>query len=189
MCIECSRVADRARRENLERRAANNERSKQYYADNKDEFLAKCRKYYRDNHEASLLRMAEFRKRNPQKRKEYYAKNREAALSYRKVYAIRNREKVNEYLRRRRAFKNSADGFHTSNEVKILFIKQGGHCAACNSKLIVSGPCKYHIDHIVPLSKGGSDWISNIQLLCRFCNCSKKDKLPHEWAKARGPLI
>ena len=37
----------------------------------------------------------------------------------------------------------------------------------------------YEVDHVVPKSKGGTDHLGNLQLLCGHCNKIKGDK-PHE---------
>ena len=51
-----------------------------------------------------------------------------------------------------------------------LFGKQEGHCAGCNLFLPIQN---LSIDHVVPRSKGGSDHIDNLQLLCHACNSIK----------------
>ena len=41
---------------------------------------------------------------------------------------------------------------------------------------------RYHVDHVIPLSKGGSDGRENIVISCPSCNMSKKDKMPEVFA-------
>jgi len=46
-----------------------------------------------------------------------------------------------------------------------------GKCVQCSSNE------KLEFDHIVPVSKGGSNTVRNIQLLCEKCNRKKSDKI------------
>lgn len=61
-----------------------------------------------------------------------------------------------------------------------LFGEQGGYCNICETRFD-----KQHleVDHIIPISKGGSDHISNLQLLCSSCNRHKGDRT-QEWTLA-----
>ena len=78
---------------------------------------------------------------------------------------------------RRRAAEFRADGHHTAADIKRIFADQGGICAAC--KIDVSGG--YQVDHVRPLSRDGSNWPENLQILCKPCNCSKNDRTMCEW--------
>ena len=59
----------------------------------------------------------------------------------------------------------------------ILYGEQGGHCAGCKEHF---EPRHLEIDHIVPRSRGGSDHMDNLQLLCGSCNRIKGNR-PHEY--------
>lgn len=61
-----------------------------------------------------------------------------------------------------------------SNYRKIfneLLHKYNFKCVCCGSKE------KLSVDHIKPVSKGGTDDITNLQILCKSCNSSKGAKL------------
>lgn len=103
------------------------------------------------------------------------------------IWAKANRHILRQHERRRRARKKGAEGSHTLAEVKALEKAQRGLCAApgCRAKLSAG----YHVDHIVPLARGGSDFIRNIQLCCPSCNHSKAARDPIEWAQSLGCLL
>jgi hypothetical protein len=45
---------------------------------------------------------------------------------------------------------------------------------------------KYEADHIIPIGREGcTQYIWNIQLLCKSCNCSKNDRAMEEWLSTR----
>ena len=63
----------------------------------------------------------------------------------------------------------------------VLYGQQEGLCAGCKGDF----PFKlYEVDHMVPQSKGGTDHLDNLQLLCGNCNRVKGDR-PQEYLIAR----
>lgn len=61
---------------------------------------------------------------------------------------------------------------HIETRVKQeVWRRDQGRCVECSSKE------KLEYDHIIPLSKGGSNTARNIQLLCQKCNRSKSNKI------------
>lgn len=69
--------------------------------------------------------------------------------------------------------------------IPMLETLQRMKCANCRACLRGG----YHLDHILPISRGGAHEIGNVQLLCPPCNRKKRDRLPTEWADMNGRLL
>lgn len=67
------------------------------------------------------------------------------------------------------AKRKGAPGKHTGNDILDLMRIQDGKCALCHRSIAD----KYHIDHRIPLSRGGHNGAGNLQLLCPKCNLKK----------------
>lgn len=98
--------------------------------------------------------------------------------AYRKHYWARpeNRARQNAHYHTRRARKLAAGGKHTVQDVKMQLTRQKGRCYWCGQKLL-----KYHVDHVIPLARGGSNGPDNLVIACPTCNLKRGAKLPHEF--------
>jgi len=74
------------------------------------------------------------------------------------------------YENTRRARKTGAGGSFTPEEWLLLCKKYHHKCLRCSKRR------KLTADHIVPVSKGGTSYIANIQPLCKPCNSWKHTK-------------
>ena len=91
--------------------------------------------------------------------------------SHRK-YVKSNPERISHLKANRYAREKGAIGSHSLvqwDALKNVFRNKCGKCYELK---------KLTKDHIVPLSKGGTNYISNIQPLCRNCNSKKNNKTP-----------
>ena len=63
----------------------------------------------------------------------------------------------------------------------VLFGRQEGRCNGCKTEFPFRA---FEVDHVIPQSRGGTDHLDNLQLLCSHCNRTKGDR-PQEYLVAR----
>lgn len=103
---------------------------------------------------------------NPEKRKEHVRRWYEA-----------NRDRALAYKNRRRAREMAAEGTYSAQDIREIYASQRGRCWWCGCEV----GTQYHVDHRVPLSRGGSNNPENLVVSCPTCNLKKNDRYPHEW--------
>ena len=150
--------------------------SAKWRANNPDAVRRYSRKHYLANRERLRKRLYAWRERNRDRVRAINAKWRKSHPRYLRQYQESHREIVNNLAARRRCRKAGTVGSHNSGDIKKLYRFQRGLCGYCRVAL----RSKYHCDHIIPISREGTDFIENIQLLCRSCNTRKNSKFPSE---------
>ena len=101
---------------------------------------------------------AEFRQRDNERLRKKYRSDRE--WRERKLLAWRLREPWDKTV--------------TAESVAARLERQHGLCPYCRKDIRDD----YHMDHVMPLSKGGRSTLANLQLTCSSCNHRKSDKAP-----------
>jgi 5-methylcytosine-specific restriction endonuclease McrA len=137
------------------------EARRKYYEEHKEEISEYKKRWAAENEESV----------SASKRK-HYELNRDEIITRSKEWAESNPEKVRQAKannsRKRRAARHASPGSFTAEEFEALCDAHGNRCLACgNTEAVLEA------DHVVPLTKGGSDDIGNIQPLCGTCNRKK----------------
>ena len=162
----------------------------EFYKDKrkKDGHFSMCKGCIKDN-------MVEYRYSNKEKHKEWRDKNKELIRLRNKKFYNENKDKIrkqnSEYKRTdvgvvvstltrqryRDAVCSTDDGTVTTESLLNLREEQNHKCYHCGKELDYETSKAVHLDHLVPLSKGGTHTISNVRWSCAYCNLSKGCKI------------
>jgi 5-methylcytosine-specific restriction endonuclease McrA len=149
----------------------------------KDGLTGWCKACYRDNQRAWI---AANKEKHQASKRAYNLANKEKLDADAKLWREKNKDKVKIYERRHyakngleRAYKRierarNAEGSFTENDILNIYVRTRGLCPLCAADLSNG----FQLDHIIPLSRGGTNWPDNLQLLCEPCNRSKGASIP-----------
>jgi len=135
-----------------------------------------------------------------QKTKQHALNNKSAIMERQRIYRQLNGEKIKN---RQKKYRESTNGkiirknLQNKRRIKenkgditnqqIINLEQNAKvCYWCNASLKNK---KVHIDHYIPLSKGGEHTLSNLVVSCKSCNNKKHAKMPEEFANSIGRLL
>jgi 5-methylcytosine-specific restriction endonuclease McrA len=150
-------------------RSCNSKRTRAWREENKERYLEDQRKRnleWRRSHgigPRTKLTTEEIKKR----KRQYYESNKERFLAHVRTWQKDNPDKNALRAMRYKANKLGAPGHHTYQEWADLLDRCNHKCISCGST------DRLQADHIIPLSKGGTNFIDNIQPLCQSCNAKK----------------
>ena len=144
------------------------------YKKHREKEINRVVEYNRKNYEDFKKKLSEYRKKPEWKeaRKEWESKNKD------KVYIY----SANKNSKRRASISNS-EGIKTKDweSKKAMFNYKCAYCGVSSKKL--------QMDHVVPLSKGGSHSIDNVVPCCADCNNKKNAKDEFDFRRSLGQLL
>lgn len=158
------------------RSAKNRQRYSAYYAANREKIAAERAKRYEED--------ADYRERVRFSNSRWSASERGRELS--RINKLKHYWQDPERHRRlgrvhtanRRARKLAVGGEHTAEDIERQYDSQAGRCWWCGAEVGES----FHVDHRIPIARGGTGEAGNLVISCEFCNLSKGTKMPWEFA-------
>lgn len=156
------------------------------YYKNRHVFRGKCikcrrkvtKRWRQDNDDY----LRQYRKNNRGYMFNWRKNNRDRVYDVLYTWRANNPEKVRAYMANYQAKKVGNGGTHTDDDIKLQYRCQRGRCWYCQCEL--NGI--YHVDHRMPISKGGHNGPGNLVISCPTCNLKKSDKMPwEEWEYSR----
>lgn len=128
------------------------------------------REYYRKNKARLNAQMKAWREENRDRHlemtRQWYVENKEKHDAATAAWSAANLDKKRLYAQRRRERKSNAAGSASLVQIAWRVEYYGGRCAYC-------GGLYEELDHVIPLSDGGSAWPANLRPSCRTCNRRK----------------
>ena len=152
-------------------------KSKTYRVENKEILADKARIRWEENKEKltlkNRLRWEENKEKYNKVQKENYKQNKTSILKRNKKYKQTEKGKLSVFIanKKRRVLRVSTeDGTITSKSLITLKILQNNKCAYCKYELIIG---QIHLDHVIPISRGGIHSLNNVVWSCSTCNMKK----------------
>lgn len=182
-CKSCIREGKRSRTEQI-----NAQRRTRYATDAayRIKVLAANRARAERDPEYTSTRNREYRERDlmaarAKSRSNYWSDPERARADARRRYYA-DKASYMERNRKRKA-RLAGNGVYevTDRDIRRLFARCEGRCTACGSS------DHLHLDHVIPVARGGRHSIGNLTVLCRRCNASKKHRTMVEWRYGRTP--
>lgn len=161
---------------------------KEYRLKNAEKIKVGRKKYYEANKEKVLRDNSKWKQENREHHnktsREYHIKNREKILEYNRSPKRKLSQRLSTH-KRRAIIK---EGSIKTEDLQLL-IENSKTCYWCNTKINKKEKAGYHLDHYIPLSKGGTHTLENIVISCPSCNKQKHAKDPYQFAQERGRLF
>lgn len=147
--------------------------SQNYRVENKEKVAKALKKWAGENRKYTRAYMREWLKTE---------KGRELQKRLRERHSVARKAAYAVY----RGKRMGAPGEITNDDINRMHHEQNHRCYYCHERFRGN----WTVEHVRPLSRGGSNERSNVALACATCNFSKSDRLyPTEWTPREKPAL
>lgn len=179
-CKTCHNAWNReiAMRDPEATRAYEREKARRLYRADPDKFRARHRQWYAENRAHCVEYATQWARDNPEKHKaneRAYGRRHSARIVQRvKAWQTANPDRMRDHRRRTKALRRGAGEARTFDR-NLIWERDGGRCHICGKRC---APDAWHLDHLIPLSRGGAHTPENVAVSHPTCNVRRHNTGP-----------